>query len=78
MARKAKGKEIRATRSIRIEPAKRDLIEKRHGTFQKWVDQCVEKEISALKGVKLSKPEKKEKLSPKMKSKVKKLIDEMF
>lgn len=54
------------------------MIEKRHGTFQKWVDGCVEKEIAKIKGVKPEKTACVSKLSPKDKAKFKKLVDEMF
>jgi len=54
------------------------LIAKRHGTFQKWIDAQVEKEIAAAKGGKVVKKSAIEQLTPKEKAKLKKVVDEMF
>lgn len=43
--RPPKGKERKITRSIRLEPTKRDLIEQKHGTVQKWIDFHVERDF---------------------------------
>ena len=76
--RKATGSEVKRTRSVRIEPKKHDLIAKHHGTFQKWIDAQVEKEVTALKGGKPSKKAALVPLTPKEKAKFKKVVDEMF
>lgn len=46
------GDEVKETKSIRIEPAKHGAIIKAHGSFQKWVDRAVDKEMKALKRAK--------------------------
>ncbi len=76
--RKATGSEVKRTRSVRIEPKKHDLIAKHHGTFQKWIDACVEKEVGAIKGGKATKKPAIAELTPKEKAKFKKVVDEMF
>jgi hypothetical protein len=54
------------------------LIAKKHGTFQKWIDAQVEKEVVALKGGKTPKRVALVPLTPKEKAKFKKVVDEMF
>ncbi len=76
--RKATGSEVKRTRSVRIEPKKHDLIAKHHGTFQKWIDAQVEKEVTALKGGKVVKKSALDQLTTKEKAKLKKVVDEMF
>lgn len=46
--RPPQGKERKVTRSIRLEPTKRDLIERKHGTVQKWVDFHVERDFGRV------------------------------
>lgn len=43
--RALKGKERRITRSIRIEPGKRNFIEKEYGSLQKWFDLKLNEEL---------------------------------
>ena len=54
------------------------MIAKHHGTFQKWIDAQVEKEIGAIKGGKPVKKSALAQLTPKEKAKLKKVVDEMF
>lgn len=52
-----KGKEVRMARSIRIEPSKKELIESKYGSLQKWFDKCLEDEIGDLNDVEIIKEE---------------------
>jgi len=41
MPAKRKGKEVRETTSIRLEPSQKELIIKVFGSLQKWIDHCI-------------------------------------
>lgn len=42
MPAKRKGKEVRQTTSIRLEPSQKEHIIKVFGSVQVWIDQCLE------------------------------------
>lgn len=46
--RPKRGKETRETRSIRLEPQKKDLIVEKYGTVQNFVDEKVEDEFGGV------------------------------
>lgn len=73
MARKALGKEKRVTRSIRIEPAKRNAIEKRFGSLQTWFDIMLDAELRGE--VKTPTPLK---VKRRLSDKISKIVDEIF
>lgn len=61
--RPLKGGEKRITRSIRVEPTKRALIEKKYGTIQKWFDERVEQEFGGIAEVEVVRKKRKETVS---------------
>lgn len=61
--RPLKGGEKRITRSIRVEPTKRALIEKKYGTIQKWFDERVEQEFGGISEVEVVRKKRKETVS---------------
>lgn len=48
-----KGVEARLTRSIRLGESQRKIIESKHGTVQKWVDECFEAEFGGVHEAKI-------------------------
>ena len=61
--RPLKGGEKRITRSIRVEPSKRAMIERKYGTIQKWFDQRVEIEFGNISEVEVVRKKKTESVS---------------
>ncbi len=61
--RPLKGGEKRITRSIRVEPSKRAMIERKYGTIQKWFDEKVEHEFGDIHEVEIVRKEKSESVS---------------
>lgn len=61
--RPLKGGEKRITRSIRVEPSKRAMIERKYGTIQKWFDQRVEQEFGSINEVEVVRKKKTESVS---------------
>lgn len=48
LGRPVKDGEKRITRSIRVTPTNKDLIEGKHGTIQKWFDECFKNEFGEV------------------------------
>lgn len=57
------GREIKQTRSIRIVPSKRALIEEKYGSIQKGFDAWIESETEGLQEVEVVKRRPKEIIS---------------
>lgn len=65
IGRPMKGLERRITRSVRIEPKKKQIVEGKYETLQNWVDICYEREFGVGKEVEIVR--RKDKKSPKPK-----------
>lgn len=53
--RPRKGNEVRVTRSIRIEPSYKGIIEKTHGTIQNWFDKKLKEEFGEIQEIEVVK-----------------------
>ena len=61
--RPLKGGEKRITRSIRVEPTKRAMIERKYGTIQQWFDRNVEREFGNVTEIEVVRKKKVESVS---------------
>ena len=61
--RPLKGGEKRITRSIRVEPTKRAMIERKYGTIQQWFDRNVEREFGNVTEIEIVRKKKTESVS---------------